>query len=461
MPNQNIDLGNTADVQFNSQQVDKLYLNSDLIWERVLHAPLGSFAISNTDTNINLFNCFTTNCVSPSDTPFILQQTWFIDGNTQYSPSHTGTAIGSHGNFVSGNGKVFVTATNVYDFGGSSSWNLRGAAPMTYTQAPDGSYTIANGGQRPTNISLSHDGNTLVYSYENHPNSPHNDNSIHAFDWNGSAWVERLAVHNTATTATHLGGFGMNPVISGDGNTIIFEGRGFVPRPLYTYVRSGFGSSFQLESKIGVANQSSGSNNGGIWNGTCSLNYDGTVLAHSIYGRYSPHPRPTTIHQRYKSSPGASGGWANRPGVSNPIVTTYENQPKGRVTDVKISYDGNSMLVGFGNSYDKRGYALVYKYSNGTLGSPTQITGQVNDALGYGHNAISNDGNTVYLIAPRFYTNTTHYAGESSVQQWDYTSSWSKTHEVWFTNNSPTLNQSSATRNFYHPKVVNLVKETP
>lgn len=35
MPTQNIDLGNTSDVQFNGNRVDFLYLDSTLIWSRV------------------------------------------------------------------------------------------------------------------------------------------------------------------------------------------------------------------------------------------------------------------------------------------------------------------------------------------------------------------------------------------------------------------------------------------
>ena len=37
MPTQNIDLGNTDDVQFDSQRVDKMYLDGTLIWERILN----------------------------------------------------------------------------------------------------------------------------------------------------------------------------------------------------------------------------------------------------------------------------------------------------------------------------------------------------------------------------------------------------------------------------------------
>jgi hypothetical protein len=35
VPAQNIDLGSTTDVTFNGQQVDFLYLDSTLIWQRI------------------------------------------------------------------------------------------------------------------------------------------------------------------------------------------------------------------------------------------------------------------------------------------------------------------------------------------------------------------------------------------------------------------------------------------
>jgi len=315
----------------------------------------------------NIANIYTTNIVG-----FIGSQWTTGTGNIYYlSNVGIGTSAVSSNLTVVGNVYVSnaITTTNVF---ASSLTAQTGTFSGTVTQPISistlGSYV---GGQ--SLMSTGQPINTFTASYPNF------------LATGGSQFYFNDTVAATQLISTSGGGaFGISIAFSADGNTALVGANqassldGYAA--IYRYTNGSWGTATTLTSTAGTGAQ---------FGSVVALSADGNTAL------VSARPYPSTGYVavfRY-----SNGSW----GTATTLTSTSAN-----ATSLALSADGNTALVGAGTASGNAGYAAVFRYSGGSWGSASTLTSTAGATAQFGYSvALSADGNTALVGAPYDSTN--------------------------------------------------------
>lgn len=246
-----------------------------------------------------------------------------------------------------------------------------------------------------SSVSLSNDGNTALVMASNHDTVATNSGAAYVFARSGGAWSQQAKI--TASDGALGDQFGMNGVISGDGNTIAigafrddetYSNSGSV----YVFTRSG--SSWSQQDKL----VSSTPQAEALFGRRCDLSDDGNVL---VVGAYYEDEGANANEGAVYMFRRTSGTWDS----GTRKVASDGAQGDFFGLGVAVSGDGDTVLIGSyykdGARGNQAGAAYVFTWSGSQWNQQAKLeaSNQAADQFFGIVTALSQDGNTALIGA--------------------------------------------------------------
>tara|TARA_R100001510_G_C7643534_1_gene201040 strand:+ start:142 stop:1374 length:1233 start_codon:yes stop_codon:yes gene_type:complete len=283
--------------------------------------------------------------------------------------------------------------------------NLLGSAGGPSVAAGTVAQTII-GSDRTDNwgrsVAMSEDGSTIAFGNYTEPYG-YSYGRVYVYVRSGNTWSSQA----TITVSSSINARSGNSIaLSGDGNTLVI-GRYYENNNsgrVYVYTRSG--TSWTQRADFAGSNTGSGDEFGS----NVAISKDGTTLAVTAPNEDTTASNSGALYV----FTGSGSSWSQQSGVLKSNSVNQNDQLGGYYDDfdhqLDISNDGNTIIVGEQNSHQgsNTGNALIFVRSGTSWSRQATLASsdiETSDNFGY-HVAISGDGDTVAVGAPRHNSNT-------------------------------------------------------